>query len=60
MAAKIRKELIGSTIVYDSVKYTIEDNNIFIKVAKAYGFDVFEKVTPKKKAKANEANNEGK
>ena len=47
---KIRKDLIGSTIVHKGSKFFVDDTPSFIKIAKAYGFDVFEKNKSKKKA----------
>ena len=47
---KIRKDLIGSTIVHKGSKFFVDDTPSFIKIAKAYGFDVFEKKKSKKKA----------
>ena len=47
---KIKKELIGSHIQHKGMKFLIEDSAKFKKIAKAYGFDVFEKATKKKKA----------
>ena len=47
---KIKKELIGSHIQHKGMKFQIEDTAKFKKIAKAYGFDVFEKATKKKKA----------
>lgn len=47
---KIKKQLIGSHIQHKGMKFLIEDTAKFKKIAKAYGFDVFEKATKKKKA----------
>ena len=47
---KIKKELIGSYIQHKGMKFQIEDTAKFKKIANAYGFDVFEKATKKKKA----------
>ena len=47
---KIKKELIGSYIQHKGMRFLIEDSAKFKKIAKAYGFDVFEKATKKKKA----------
>ena len=47
---KIKKELIGSHIQHKGMRFLIEDSAKFKKIAKAYGFDVFEKATKKKKA----------
>jgi len=47
---KIRKDLIGSTIIHKGSKFFVEDTPAFIKIAKAYGFDFFEKKKSKKKA----------
>jgi len=47
---KIRKNLIGSTIIHKGSKFFVDDTPSFIKIAKAYGFDVFEKKKSKKKA----------
>jgi hypothetical protein len=47
---KIKKSLIGSYILHKGMKFLIEDSAKFKKIAKAYGFDVFEKATKKKKS----------
>jgi len=47
---KVNKSLIGSYIYHKGMKFLIEDTAKFKKIAKAYGFDVFEKATKKKKA----------
>ena len=47
---KVKKSLIGSYIYHKGMKFLIEDTAKFKKIAKAYGFDVFEKATKKKKA----------
>jgi hypothetical protein len=47
---KVNKSLIGSYIYHKGMKFLIEDSAKFKKIAKAYGFDVFEKATKKKKA----------
>ena len=49
----IKKDLIGSTIIYRGVKYLIEDTEQFKTIAKNYGFDVFEKPKRKKKVDAD-------
>ena len=47
----IKKNLIGATIIHKGVKYLVEDTEQFKKVAKKYGFNVFEK--PKRKTKVD-------
>jgi hypothetical protein len=47
---KVKKSLIGSYIQHKGMRFLIEDTAKFKKIAKAYGFDVFEKATKKKKA----------
>ena len=47
---KIKKSLIGSLIYHKGMKFIVEDSAKFKKTAKAYGFDVFEKATKKKKS----------
>jgi hypothetical protein len=47
---KVKKSLIGSYIQHKGMRFLIEDSAKFKKIAKAYGFDVFEKATKKKKA----------
>ena len=47
---KVKKSLIGSYIYHKGMKFLVEDTAKFKKIAKAYGFDVFEKATKKKKA----------
>ena len=46
---RIRQEQLGQSINYDGSTYLIEDTKDFIKIAKAYGFDVFEKKAKKSK-----------
>ncbi len=52
---KIRKDLIGSTIIHKGSKFFVEDTPAFIKIAKAYGFDVFEATKKKKADKVEDA-----
>ena len=47
---KLIKELLGSSINYDGRMYFVEDTKDFIKIAKAYKFDVFEKKSKKAKS----------
>ena len=55
---KIKKELIGSHIQHKGMRFLIEDSAKFKKIAKAYNFDVFEKVSKKKKSdKVEDAGN---
>ena len=51
---KIRKDLIGSTIIHKGSRFFVDDSPSFIKIAKAYGFDVFEKKSKKKADKVED------
>lgn len=46
---KIKEDELGKTIHRQGRAYLVEDTEAFYKIAKAYGFDVFEEIKPDKK-----------